>query len=165
MTFGINIDHFPISKEGSLKVGIHLKWIERRRLKEKFLENNAMPKVAVDMPSKFDVLLGRGILCQEHFGNKVLHELIAKYFDEYDSAERNEKSALSEMVMSVVRQSSGRFLKCSEDSGMWVEVTDKEAKEKVSHGFRRKREVDSKKVKGGQEGVVIECGGGKRMKG
>ena len=48
---------------------------------------------------------------------------------------------------------------------MWVEVTDKKAKEKVSHGFRRKREVDAKKIKGGQEGVVIECGGGKRMKG
>jgi hypothetical protein len=143
MTFGIATNDFPISFEGKLINGKNSQWIKRRRQKEAYLRSNVMKEGAVDLPSKFDVLLGKGKPYQEHFGNVNLHEIIATYYPKYDSATRDVKASIVEEIVGLL----GRFLKRDEESGMWIEATPKEAKNKVSHGFRRKREFDLKKAK------------------
>eukprot|EP00980_Cylindrotheca_fusiformis_P028456 scaffold22599_cov139-Cylindrotheca_fusiformis.AAC.47 len=42
----------------------------------------------------------------------------------------------------MVHEYGGRFLKQDEESAMWVEVSDLEARNKVAHGFRRRRESE-----------------------
>ncbi|KAL3932095.1 MAG: hypothetical protein SGBAC_011008, partial [Bacillariaceae sp.] len=137
---------FPISIEGQLKSGKHKGWLERRKQKEEYLKTNPIPDGAVDMPIKFDVLLGKGMPVQEHPGNRHLHELVALKYEEYDSAKRDRKTEITEELVQEINKSSGRFLKRHDVSGMWVEVPTREARDKVCHGFRRKREWDLKKA-------------------
>jgi len=85
---------------------------------------------------------------REHPGNRHLHELEAlKYEEYYDSAKRDRKTEIAEELVQQINKSSGRFLKRDDGSGMWVEVPNREARDKVCHGFRRKREWDLKKAK------------------
>ena len=58
MTFGIPLEVLPITTDGELKVGNHMKWISRRRIKEAVSENEHFP--GIDLPARYDVLLGRG---------------------------------------------------------------------------------------------------------
>ncbi|KAL3928501.1 MAG: hypothetical protein SGBAC_012624 [Bacillariaceae sp.] len=131
MTFGIPIKNFPISIEGQLKNSKHKGWLQRRKQKERFLKTNPLQHGAVDMPIKFDVLLGKGMPVQEHAGNKYLHELVALRFEEYDSAKRKRKTEIAEEVVRQINQSAGRFLTRDDDSGMWVEVPSREAQDKA----------------------------------
>ncbi|KAL3938751.1 MAG: hypothetical protein SGBAC_006401 [Bacillariaceae sp.] len=147
MTFGIPVKHFPISTDGQLKSGKHKGWLQRRKQKENFMKTSSIQKGAVDVPFKFDVILGKGMPVQEHQGNKNLHELIALKYTEYDSAQRKRKTEIAEEVVQQIKKTSGRFLKRDDDSGMWVDVPSREAQDKVCHGFRRKREWDLKKAK------------------
>lgn len=145
MTFGIPVKDFPVNTQGQLKNAKHKGWVERQRQKENYLQSHEVLPGAVDLPIKYDVLLGKGMPCQEHAGNKRLHELVATRYEEYNSAKRDKKTEIAEELVQLVKQSSGRFLKRDEASGMWVEVPVKEAREKVCHGFRRKREWDLKR--------------------
>lgn len=65
MTFGIPIKDFPVSIEGQLKSGKHKGWLERRKQKEQYVKTNPIQDGAVDMPIKFDVLLGKGTSGQQ----------------------------------------------------------------------------------------------------
>jgi hypothetical protein len=159
LTYGIPVQLLPISSDNKkIKLANHQKWIKRRRQKEytaKLVstEGRRSPfstviASGVELPSRFDVLLGKGRPCQEYYGNKRLHDIIACHYDEYNNAERRDKkSKIADQLVNVIKASPGRFLKRDEKSGLWVEVNDKEAREKVCHGLRRKREFDSKRGK------------------
>jgi hypothetical protein len=169
MTFGIPVKEFPVTTQGQLKTGKHKGWVERRKQKENYLKANDVQVGAVDLPIKYDVLLGKGMPCQEHAGNKHLHETVAMCYEEYDYAKRDRKTEIAEELVALVNQSSGRFLKRDEASGMWVEVPLREAREKVCHGFRRKREWDLKKGKSKPATMAVrvgedDAGGQKKLK-
>ena len=167
MSFGIPMNVFPVSLTGKLKTASHLKWIERRKQKELYMKQHSLPIGAVDIPSRNDVILGRGRPFNIHPGNRLLHEIVESHFEEYDSAERNEKTRLAKSIVATINRDSGRFLKQHEESGMWVEVSETEARQKVNHSFRRKREFDLKAqaTKGdNRDGQSNAEGGGKRMK-
>lgn len=156
LTYGIPIKTLPLTNDHrEMKLATHRNWLKRRYQKE----NASLPTVesddttaarpiaqsGVQLPSRFDVLLGKGRPCQEHHGNKYLHDIIARYYDEYNSATKREtKSKVADCVIDVIKACPGRFLKRDEVSGLWMEVDDREAREKVCHAFRRKREIDSK---------------------
>ena len=144
MSFGIDVKDFPISMNGEYKLANHMKWVERRKKKEKFLRTNCLPDGAVDLPSKLDVLLGRGSPFNAHPGNKRLHEMVSLRFVEYDNTPRAEKTRIAVEIVGDVHKSSGCFLKQDDESGMWVKVSNLEARNNVSHCFRRKRELDLK---------------------
>ena len=148
MTFGIPVNVFPVStSDGNLKLGNHLKWIERRRQKEIYLStHDSLPVGSVDIPSRSDVLLGRGKPFNVHPGNRRLHEIVESHYDEYDLAQRSVKTRIAKSVVETIKGYSGRFLKQDEECGMWVEVSDSEARQKVNHGFRRKREFDKNSI-------------------
>mmetsp|Transcript_26409 Transcript_26409/g.64355 ORF Transcript_26409/g.64355 Transcript_26409/m.64355 type:complete len:464 (-) Transcript_26409:335-1726(-) len=150
MSFGIPISDFPFLERGEVKKTNHLKWIERRKQKEEYLKTNPLPKNAVDIPSRADVLLGRGTPFNTHPGNKRLHEMVAEHYDEYDREMRVGKTKLAERIVSMVHEYGGKFRKLDDQYGVWIEVPHLDARNKVAHGFRRKREVvvrGTKKVK------------------
>eukprot|EP00980_Cylindrotheca_fusiformis_P019708 scaffold6883_cov113-Cylindrotheca_fusiformis.AAC.1 len=167
-TFGINIADFPVDMNGMLKLANHTKWLERRQIKENCLNLNIVKDGAVDLPSRFDVLLGRGKPFNSHPGNKRLHEIIGNFFIEYNQLFRSQKTKLAADIVQMVHEYGGRFLKQDEESAMWVEVSDLEARNKVAHGFRRKREseinVGSNVGKSSVVWVEVDKESKKRMK-
>jgi hypothetical protein len=85
-------------------------------------------------------LLGKGRVAQEHCGNKRFRDLIDSYRDEYNVASKYDKTAMTEKMVDLVKQSSGRFWK--DDGVGWVQAPDHVARFKVSHCFR-----DHKRIK------------------
>lgn len=84
-------------------------------------------------PSRYDVILGRGTRTNVHPGNIRLRKLVDEAKPIYDRSTKREKTEIITRLVLAIQQ-QGRFLHES-DIG-WVEVTDKAAKQKVSHTFR-----------------------------
>eukprot|EP00980_Cylindrotheca_fusiformis_P031288 scaffold26125_cov162-Cylindrotheca_fusiformis.AAC.1 len=169
MSFGIPIKVFPVTLDGSLQLANHVKWIEKRRKKEAYLNKNLPIEGAVDLPSNHDVLLGRGKHIFGHPGNRLWQELVATYYDQYDQVPKDDKTKLADQIVDIVRGYSGRFRKLDNESGMWVEASRLEARDKVTHRFRQNRKSG---LKGGSthsnEPAVTKTrkdsdGGGKRL--
>eukprot|EP00339_Tiarina_fusa_P009864 CAMPEP_0117054296 /NCGR_PEP_ID=MMETSP0472-20121206/37631_1 /TAXON_ID=693140 ORGANISM="Tiarina fusus, Strain LIS" /NCGR_SAMPLE_ID=MMETSP0472 /ASSEMBLY_ACC=CAM_ASM_000603 /LENGTH=443 /DNA_ID=CAMNT_0004769833 /DNA_START=135 /DNA_END=1467 /DNA_ORIENTATION=- len=134
MTFGLPMDVFPVSTEGEVKNGME-KWIAKRQRKEQSLFNNVLQDFnRVDVPGRWDVLVGKGKPFQRHVGNVRLRAMVESYIDEYISAPKGEKHLVPRKVLTVVRQDGGRFLKKEKD-GWWVEVSCADALDKVSKLF------------------------------
>jgi hypothetical protein len=90
----------------------------------------------VMLPMPLDVLLGRGKPIVEYSGNLRLHALVREYLPRFSNMKsRNEKSSLAAEIVSTIKTSSGRFL--SKECGIWVEVDDGTALEKVNRQFRK----------------------------
>ena len=71
---------------------------------------------------------------------------------------------MAEEIVVLIQNYGGRFLKRDEESDMWVEVSNLEARNKVSHSFRRKREYDVKQVKFSSHSTTNDEGGNKRLR-
>ena len=95
-----------------------------------------------------------------------MHEIVQDFYDEYDNSNFESKTRIAEEIVVMIQEErGGKFLKRDEERGMWMEVTNVEARNKVSHSFRRKREYDAKAA----EKVVSQVtqneeGGGKRLR-
>lgn len=163
MSFGIPITNFPMSLNGKLNTTNHKKWLERRIKKERFLTFNPHAE-GTDLPLSKDVLLGRGVPYVNHPGNKHLHELVGSSYDEYNKSIFESKTRMAEEIVVLIQNYGGRFLKRDEESDMWVEVSNLEARNKVSHSFRRKREYDVKQVKFSSHSTTNDEGGNKRLR-
>eukprot|EP00980_Cylindrotheca_fusiformis_P002891 scaffold675_cov103-Cylindrotheca_fusiformis.AAC.2 len=135
---------FPFTEDGCIKLTNHFIWLKKRRKKEAYLSRNPLTKGAVDLPSKHDVLLGRGKHISRHAGNRLLHELVATYYNEYNRLPKDGKTNLADQVVGVVHGYAGRFLKFDNESAMWIEVSNLEAREKVAHRFRHNRALSLK---------------------
>jgi len=98
------------------------------------------------VPTDNDVLLGRGRPYQEHAGNVYLKALIVQWFDKYNMSPRLGKMAVAEQLVHLIHLQNGRFIKKVTDDE-WEEVELPQAREKVSHGFRKKREMDAARAK------------------
>ena len=59
----------------------------------------------------------------------------------YERAGKFEKTQIAEKIVHLINESYGRFLK--KEAGGWIEATNAEARNKISHCFRRLREIDS----------------------
>ena len=103
--------------------------------------------LAIELPGKCDVLLGRGRPLQEHPGNQRFRTLVDSYVEQYESSKkRKEKTELTELVLETIQREGGRFVQMEEgsngskSSGLWYEVSDAVARDKVSHAFRTQRQ-------------------------
>jgi hypothetical protein len=87
-----------------------------------------------------DVLCGRAKQSFSNPGNRRYRAVIEQYRVQYQqSSRRAEKSRLTQTVIKVIRDQNSRFLKPAagrSSSPGWVELTDDEAYEKVSHALR-----------------------------
>ena len=162
MSFGIPVRDIPFLEYWEVKEANHLKWIEKRKQKEKYLKTHPLPKTAVDLPLRSDVILGRGTPFNCHPGNKRLREIVENLYDEYDNETRAGKTKLAEKIVSMVHEYGGMFRKPDNECGMWIEVSYIDAKNKVTHCFRRKREVTIKGVKTVRVDVEKGCSARKK---
>ena len=93
-------------------------------------------------PGRFDVVFGRGKGNQNRPGNTRFRHIIDMHMDKYETSNKYGKTDVSERVMRLIRESSGRFLKRAPNNGGWIEVDDPtEVRDKVSHAFRARRQA------------------------
>jgi hypothetical protein len=95
------------------------------------------------IPRRFDVLFGRGMTAAEHTGNLRAFHIVEMNRELYEKASKHEKTYLAEKIVRLINESYGRFLKLDKATGVWQEVESDLAREKISHYFRRLRELDS----------------------
>jgi hypothetical protein len=71
------------------------------------------------------------------------------YVKKYEAAKRKkEKMTLTKEIVACIIAAGGRFLK-SQENGMWVEISDVTARDKVSHALRTKVQYLKKTKKQG----------------
>ena len=81
---------------------------------------------------------GRGGGTNVHPGNIKFRELIQQHRRAYLKARKNDKPAISRMIVRVIRQQKGRFLKKDDMAGVWLEIGDDAAREKTSQALRQR---------------------------
>jgi hypothetical protein len=163
MTFGFPVTVFPMTSGGELKVANHLKWIKKRKVKDKMLTSFGVFD-KVDMPNPNDVLVGKGKPCQQHSGNLRLRHLVELRLADYTVVRKSEKQNFTREIVQTIKKSSGRFLKRDCD-GWWEEVPDEDAREKVSKIFGSTRAASTKGTFRSQAGPgFLDLGNKKRAK-
>jgi hypothetical protein len=100
------------------------------------------PSGGIESPYPFDVLFGRGKPYQDHPGNVRVRKVVKLHKARYCQAKRNEKTDIADEIVTCMKNagSGGRFLKRGVEglAGSWVEVSDEEARDKVSHMLRER---------------------------
>ena len=83
-----------------------------------------------------DVLCGRGGATNSHTGNRKFRNIVALHRERYLRAKKRDKPAYAQHVLELVRNQSQskpcRFLKKDLNSGMWYDIGDEKAREKVA---------------------------------
>lgn len=104
------------------------------------------------VPTKRDVLLGRGWKLQNHDGNVIFRQFLEDYAEAYDRSPRLEKRKMVRTLVLSMKRDGTRFLKQSEEnSDIWMDSTMLEAENKVSQVFRTIRK--NRQPKSGTVGV------------
>jgi hypothetical protein len=86
--------------------------------------------------------MGRGRHNKEKPGNRKLNLLLESYAEEYEASDKFQKTVLSEVVVSKMKNDGCRFLIREGDKkkhSIWVEVSLEKARDKVAHDFRNLR--------------------------
>lgn len=107
-----------------------------KKLKEPVREGCDEP-TRVGVPSKFDILCGQSRICAGHTGNRRFQVVLDIYAPRYDaSTTKQEKMTLTKEIVCCIHAAGGRFLRY--DEGLWEEISDVTARDKVSHALRTK---------------------------
>jgi hypothetical protein len=86
-------------------------------------------------PCAYSVVCGRGLDAFNHVGNRRFRLLTRKSIERYSQAgTRAAKSAIVSEILALVRQAGGIFCKCK--TGVWLEVGDRHAREKIGTSLR-----------------------------
>ena len=87
--------------------------------------------------SEFDIMCGRHKKALHHEGNRKFRALISTFLPRYfQYSGRVDRAILALDIMEAVGKSGGYFLKQNRDSGEWVELNEKEKRNKVGHALR-----------------------------
>jgi hypothetical protein len=142
MSFGIPMQAIPVNSEGVMRVKEHSKWIQNRRKHEMLIQRlDSSSTSVIVIPSHADVLFGKGKVFQLHMGNMKLSTILEERGADYFNAKRNKKAAIAmAVVVGMKNEKNTRFLRQDND-GLWVEVDDKTAADKVGHGFRNRKPI------------------------
>jgi hypothetical protein len=159
MSFGIPVDDYPVSSDMVLNREKHLEWVQSRRVLEASsfslssspssyssspsTDNHVVhgvPVGVVVVPKSTDVLFGRGKSLREHPGNLRFGFFVESVFDRYEGLSRHsEKRNFTQEVVMKIKSMGGRFLR--QEAGVWREVDDDQARQKVSHTLRTRRSI------------------------
>eukprot|EP00545_Synedropsis_sp_CCMP1620_P005709 CAMPEP_0119005700 /NCGR_PEP_ID=MMETSP1176-20130426/1877_1 /TAXON_ID=265551 /ORGANISM="Synedropsis recta cf, Strain CCMP1620" /LENGTH=240 /DNA_ID=CAMNT_0006957539 /DNA_START=165 /DNA_END=884 /DNA_ORIENTATION=+ len=91
------------------------------------------------LPGNFDVICGKGKSCFNHQGNKNFRKIVGVYLEGYaEASSKLEKSAIVTAIIQTIRTQSpeGGFIKRELTTGLWSEVGDHLAREKVGQTIR-----------------------------
>merc|ERR1712151_491338 len=116
-----------------------------------------------------DVLCGRGGATNNHVGNMLFRKNVSLYQKRYLESRKKEKTLIANLIVQMVHNSGGRFLKRDDVTNCWLEVPIKKALEKSSQALREGLDVRNQKVRtsklsnrGSNKKSVQEGGGTKR---
>lgn len=140
MSFGIPHDVIPFTQSHKVKTKNHLDYLAMRARAEEILASPAglTKDQLIDLPSRKDVLLGKGRPIQFSSGNQGLITIVDGYLDQYHTqSTKLEKTALATQIVRMLQASGVRFL--SKEQGIWMEVPNDMARDKVSHMFRHQK--------------------------
>jgi hypothetical protein len=143
MAYGIDIESFPLSTDGEVKMAHHLKWLAKRKIKEAALQTIGS-FAGIDLPGRHDVLLGRGKPFQQHPGNVRMREMVDLYKEEYTRVPVGQKSNIADKILQTIMIKEHSFFLKRQPDGWWVQVSENEAREKVAHAFRTARSTRTK---------------------
>lgn len=94
-------------------------------------------KVDIDQITSRDVLFGRGRHHRSHVGNTHMRQLARSFRRAYEGCQdRDDKTYITRSIVDSIHVHGGRFLKYLKEGQYWVEVSDEEARQKVSHVIR-----------------------------
>jgi len=102
--------------------------------------------VLVVVPGPLDVIMGRGRHNKNKPGNRRLQQTLEEYYEQYEAADKFEKTVLSEVILNAMVANGSRFLirDGEKNHGVWVQVSPDKAREKISHDFRNLRNEKKK---------------------
>lgn len=110
---------------------------KRVQLEEEPESEESNEPARVGVPSKFDILCGQSRICAGHTGNRRFQVVLDIYAPRYDaSTSKQEKMTLTKEIVGCIHAAGGRFLKYKE--GLWEEISNVTARDKVSHALRTK---------------------------
>jgi len=88
-------------------------------------------------PKDIDVIISKGTSAVNHQGNKYFKRIVQLNLQKYASfSARKDKTNMIRSILHQIRSNGGNFVKQDSDSGMWSEVDDIAAREKISQAFR-----------------------------
>ena len=142
--YGIPVDLIPTIDGVAIKKTNLSRWIAKNIARDKELSHGGTFS-GIDLPTRNDVLMGKGKPLQHHNGNAHLRILVEAYIGEYQAAHRpRDKIEVVYKVCSMIKARSGRFLE-KDDDGWWRESHDVDAVGKVTTLFRRTSRKDKPK--------------------
>mmetsp|Transcript_31817 Transcript_31817/g.77244 ORF Transcript_31817/g.77244 Transcript_31817/m.77244 type:complete len:627 (+) Transcript_31817:230-2110(+) len=135
MSFGLPVDIFPLTYDGAVKVTQQAKWITRRKIRDREIQQNRA-FCGVELPSRDDILFGRGRKYQFHPGNNKMRVLVRELYPQYSQLSKLQKVEMAWTVTMELKKTC-RFLKQDAGNGYWMPVPDDEAQKKVAVAFRK----------------------------
>ena len=146
----------PVNKDGIISLEHHETWLNKRKDIEasrlphssKLSPTSGAISSAEDihsngegveglLPAPDDVLFGRGKTVVDHPGNVRFRQIVDTLSRKYEGSGRLEKTCIAQIIVRMVKENTGRFLKREGDGG-WEEVDEITARRKVAHAFRNR---------------------------
>eukprot|EP00934_Nitzschia_sp_Nitz4_P001110 Nitzschia sp. Nitz4//scaffold83_size84149//41389//42977//NITZ4_005172-RA/size84149-processed-gene-0.57-mRNA-1//-1//CDS//3329558941//1110//frame0 len=134
-TYGLPIDSLPHRSDGTWCCKAHQSWLEALR-KQEVNDQDAKPII---IPRPKDVLFGKNARARDHPGNVRALNVVEHYFEEYERANKWNKTVVADRIIDLIWQSGGRFLKQQQEGGPWEEVPQTLARQKIAHWCRHMR--------------------------
>ena len=158
-SFGIPNTVLPVNKDGVISLENHMGWLKKREeIENSRLSRNLSFASGTESssaeyiqsgesveglhPAPEDILFGRGKAVMRHPGNARFKQIVDSLSRKYDESGRLEKICITRIVVQMVKESMGRFLKRKGDGG-WEEVDGTTARRKVAHAFRNSRRMQA----------------------
>jgi hypothetical protein len=93
------------------------------------------------VPGPLDVILGRGRHNRNKPGNRKLQAKLEEYHQQYENADKHQKTTLAESILCTMKEEGSRFLvrQGGKQHGVWVQVSHEKARDKIAHDFRNMR--------------------------
>ncbi|KAL3936496.1 MAG: hypothetical protein SGBAC_008198 [Bacillariaceae sp.] len=159
-SYGIPREALPFSdRNNEVDLSYHKYWLKQCAQQEE-VGNSQCPSERV--VSKYDCVPGENdVLCigrkASGAGNERLRNMAISFADSYDDGTVKNRKIILNRMMEKIRVHGGRFLKpdtSEEGGGGWIEVEDKEIREKIGQSFRnlRRRRTGSRNT--GSAGVA-----------
>lgn len=102
--------------------------------------NAVPPAVVIVTPTQNDILCGKDKSYSNHEGNQIFRAQILEYLQEYQHQTKIGRMAVTKQIVSYMAQRGAKFVRKLDDtlvpSGQWVELTNSEARDKISHALR-----------------------------
>jgi len=89
------------------------------------------------VPRDTDVIVGKGMNCYNHIGNKNLRRIAASRIVDYASTIcKKDKSSVVSSILEQIHKKGGAFIKKDQETGLWYDAENYLARDKISQTFR-----------------------------